>query len=545
MSLLVGELPIDSGREPLIERQIGDDAGTDGSLTDFNDNPIERYSLDPRRFAILAIFCFNNLIGSAIWITFAPIEDAVIANFRHYDSETSSGGISSQQVNWLSMVSMVVYGPGTALCALVVPRYGFRETVIASSVIMAFGCFLRWLSLSFGILDSLTSDENSSSMARYFVLLTGQGLVALGQTIFMNAPARIAASWFQQTTKSVGAINLCSSVGIIFGQAIPPLYVVEETGKHLDQLLAAQGLVMGICAFFTAYWFRYEEPECAPSAAEAARRTERRRQCNDSPSSNDIPDVSSSNIANDLKKLFSNSQYIILMVAFGINYGVNSAVMTLMQPWIASSGFPGDKMAGLCGSLLIGGGVIGTWIASVLLDITRNYNQAIRWSFISTSIVAIGLVATLQPKCPTWILALAFIITGMTQLPLLTICSDAVAAHTYPVSEELSSAGLQMVGQYLGVILVNGMSRLIEPFPDSSDVNQRTGFFAKVNIAYLSLLSVSTVIACFYNSDDLRANVTIREFQNSDTQTTAILGGNINGQDDVSETNNYVRANEI
>jgi MFS family permease len=515
---------------PLIDDHDGDgDGDVDGNFTDYDDNQNERYSLDSQRFSILAIFCLNNLIGSAVWITFAPIEDAVKAKFREYDGESSSSGISNQQINWLSMISMAVYGPGTAFCAWVVPKYGFRETVIASSIIMALGCFLRWLSLSFVSPDGgATSSDYSSSTLRYFILLTGQGLVALGQTIFMNAPARVAASWFQQTTKSIAAINLCSSIGIIFGQLLSPLCVMEETGEHLDQLLAAQGVAMGICALFTGYGFRYEEPACPPSAAESVRRRERQFDHSSSPGHT----VSStSSVSKDVRKLLTNPQYIILMAAFGINYGLNGAIVTLMQPWVASSGFPGDQTAGLCGSLLIGGGLIGTWIASILLDYTRDFNQAIRWSFASTSVVAIGLVATLRPESPTWILATAFTITGMTQMPLLTICFDAVAAHTYPVSEELSSAGLQLAGQYLGIFLVDGMSYLIESASsgeddDDSNNEKKYGFSAKVNIFYLSLLGLSAAIACCYKSDDLRANITNdrERLQNSGSQTTALLG---------------------
>jgi len=532
---------------PLIDTNDGDDANIDGSFTSYGDDQIQRYSLDSRRFAILAIFCLNNLIGSAVWITFAPIEDAVKAKFRQYDNTTndddSSGStISNQQINWLSMISMAVYGPGTALCVWFVPKYGFRETVIASSIIMTIGCFLRWLSLSFvSPDDGAVSDQYSSSKSPYLILLTGQGLVALGQTIFMNAPARVAASWFQQTTKTIGAINLCSSLGIIIGQALSPLIVIEETGEHLDQLLAAQGVAMGICALFTGYWFRYEEPVCPPSASESVRRIERQRQ-HDQSFFPDSAGSSTSNISKDFEKLLTNPQYIILIVAFGIIYGLNSAIVTLMQPWIASSGFSGDKMAGFCGSLLTGGGIAGTWIASVLLDLTRNFNQAIRWSFASTAVAAIGLVAALHPECPTWILATAFTITGMTQMPLLTICSDAAAAHTYPVPEELSSAGLQMVGQYLGIVLVDGMSYLIESAHNSDDDDndnneKKYGFAAKVNITYLLLLSISTVMSCCYKSDDLRANVANNReiLQNNDDQTTAPLV-DISNCDNVGDT---------
>lgn len=521
---------------PLVDSNDSGDANhsinVDVEISHRHNHQNETYSLDPRRFAILAIFCLNGLIGSAVWITFAPIEDAVIAKFQGYTAGNDSS-LSPQQINWLSMISMAVYGPGTAFCAWVVPNYGFRETVIWSSFVMSLGCFLRWMSLGIG------SDEHLSLTARYSILLTGQALVALGQTIFTNAPARVAASWFQQTTKSIGAINLCSNLGVMFGQALSPLCVIAATGEHLDQLLFGQGMAMVLCTLFTTYSFRYEEPEHPPSASESARRRERQFEA----SSSNPEESVASGVLKDVKTLLTNPQYIILVIAFGLNYSLNGAVVTLIQPWLALCGFPGDETAGLFGALLIGGGVVGTWIASALLDVTRNYNQAIRWSFASTAIVGVGFVASLYPKCPTWILGFSFTVTGMTQIPLVTIACDSVAAHTFPVPEELSSAGLQMAGQYLSVFLIDGMSSLIES--ESDDDNQeKFGFSAKVNIAYLSLLFMSSAFACCYMSEDVRANVANSQgiIQNHGDQAAALLeDSNNNGENSDTRSSNMER----
>jgi len=555
------EIIQDDGEDAEYVLMLDNDNGNDfdSAYLDQNNYQDLSYSLDPQRYAILVIFCLNNLLGSAVWITFAPIEDAVEAKFRQFDfaPDETDGIITDRQINWLSMISMAVYAPGTALCAWAIPKYGFRETVIASSIVMTVGCLFRWWSLSSTGRDVKNEYEDwSSPMPRYFILLTGQALVALGQTIFQNAPARVAASWFQQTTKPIGAINLCSNFGIILGQSLSPIFVVEETGEHLDQLLAGQGIAMGMCALFTGFCFRYEEPPLPPSAAEAARRKERHQQQRlqeYSFSSSAMQHVTfpSTSISKDIKKLLTNPQYVILLFALGIEYGLNSAVITLMQSWVASSGFPGDEIAGLCGSLLTVGGVLGTAIAAILLDATRNYNQAIRWSFAAMFLAGIGLVAALQPGCPIWLLAVAFTITGMTQMPLLTICLDAAAAHTYPVSEELSSAGLQLVGCYLGMFLVDGMAGLMEtPSNNNDDENNdhKYGFAAKVNIAYLILLGFSSIIACCYKSDDPRANVRndggiIQGSGTLTTTSTAVFNNSENINDNDNDSDNSIPEN--
>jgi hypothetical protein len=160
-------------------------------------------------------------------------------------------------------------------------------------------------------------------------------------------------------------------------------------------------------------------------------------------------------------------------------------------------------LAGNCGSFAIIGGVVGTCIAAPLLDWTRDYKQAVRWSFLATSIVMVGVVAVLQPSSNTWSLAVVFFIMGMSQFPLLPICLDAAASHTYPISEELSSAGLQFVGQYLGIFLTDGMEHLLKSRSNGNGTS--IGFSSPVNITILALMFLSTIFAMFYSGDDPRA----------------------------------------
>ena len=181
------------------------------------------------------------------------------------------------------------------------------------------------------------------------------------------------------------------------------------------------------------------------------------------------------------------------------------ALLTLIQPWLAGAGFPGDEIAGLLGSLMIVGGIFGTFIATPLLDKTQNYNQAVRWSFFLSFVVMIGVVFTLQPRFPLWLLCLSFFAMGMSQFPILCIVLDAAAAHTYPISEELSSAGLQFIGQYLGLPFTDLLNYLIGKSTEK-DTGIDYGFFAPVNVAILASFFVSAGVAMFYRGSDRRAH---------------------------------------
>ena len=138
----------------------------------------EEYTVYTIRFVILFLFAVNNLLGSAVWITFAPITEAVQRTYH----------VSAPAVNWLAMISMVVYGPGTFL-VMVSTRpsgWGFATTIVLSSSLMSLGCGFRWWSSTMihdhddnNNNNNTDNDTDTSSWynGAYSVLLLGQGLV--------------------------------------------------------------------------------------------------------------------------------------------------------------------------------------------------------------------------------------------------------------------------------------------------------------------------------------------------------------------------------
>jgi hypothetical protein len=352
----------------------------------------------------------------------------------------------------------------------------------------------------------------------------GQGLVAVSQPVFSNAPARVSSAWFQKTAAAIGFVSLCGMFGMVAGQAGSPLVVEESTGKHLELLLAIQAAATVACAIATCFYFQ-SEPKQPPSVAEALRRRHQQlavENNHESPLQNQPSYDFIPAIWKDIQTLMTDPQYILLLVSFGVGYGVNNAFFTLLNPWMAMAGFPGDETAGFCGSIAIVGGVIGIFVTAPILDMTQNYTQAIRWSFFAAFVMVIGVVFVLQPGSPIWLAAVAFFVMGMSQFPLLPICIDAAAAHTYPIPEELSSSGLQLVGQYLGIVLTTAMGYLLEKYSSKGDDdNEMFGFAAPVNIVLLALMGLCAVVAFCYSGADPRTAMT-SDAHDNDLEETLI-----------------------
>jgi MFS family permease len=259
--------------------------------------------LDPRRFVVLGVFALANLLGAAAWITFAPIDDVMIDLYS----------ITPQQVNWLSLIFMAVYGPGTAVCAWGVRKYGLRMVVVASAVLMSVGGLLRWWSFYF--------IHNGNNSMAYIILLTGQGLVALAQPVFSNAPSRVASAWFRNTTAAIAFNVLGSMAGMILGQSMSPWMI-----RHVDHLLAIQAIVMIGCASASCVYFE-SEPEFPPTVAEAIRR---RQQQNEQEHFLGVGgrqgSHSMSTLWQEISQLMTDKQYLVLLISFGVQYAVNNGM---------------------------------------------------------------------------------------------------------------------------------------------------------------------------------------------------------------------------
>jgi MFS family permease len=299
-----------ASQDDLTNTKISESERTEASTVTVEEDDLEEpnneYVLDPSRFAVLGVFSLANVLASAAWITFAPIDDVIM---EMYD-------ISLQKVNWLSLIFMALYGPGTAVCAWAIRIYGLRMTVVVSAIVMALGGMLRWWSVSF-------VHENHHGAA-YAILLIGQGLIAMAQPVVSNAPARVASAWFQQTAGAIGFVVFGSMVGLVLGQSMSPWMM-----GSINALLAGQALAMVVCSIATIVYFK-SEPKSPPTLAEALRRrqTLQGHQTRD-PEHHQPNQSSSTSIWFEMKLLLSDTQYLVLLLSFGIGYGVNNGKYSL------------------------------------------------------------------------------------------------------------------------------------------------------------------------------------------------------------------------
>nr|XP_035150305.2 solute carrier family 49 member A3 isoform X3 [Callithrix jacchus] len=113
--------------------------------------------------------------GPQLWLSFAPVADIVAEHF----------GLSMEQINWLSLVYLVVSIPFGVAAIWVLDSVGLRGATILGAWLNFAGSVLR-------IVPCVAAGTRNP----FAFLMGGQSLCALAQTLVIFSPAKLAALWF-------------------------------------------------------------------------------------------------------------------------------------------------------------------------------------------------------------------------------------------------------------------------------------------------------------------------------------------------------------
>jgi hypothetical protein len=104
---------------------------------------------------------------------------------------------------------------------------------------------------------------------------------------------------------------------MVIGQSMSPWMI-----RRVDQLLAGQAFVMVCCAILSYVYFE-SEPKFPSTVAEAIRR---RQHQNEQGHLRGRAIDSMATIRQEICQLFKDTQYLLLLVSFGIQYAVNNGM---------------------------------------------------------------------------------------------------------------------------------------------------------------------------------------------------------------------------
>jgi len=354
------------------------------------------------RWIVLLVFMFVIAINQLLWITFASITSNAASHF----------GVSDLSIGLLSMSFMIVFLFFSIPASWVIDTYGIRVGVGIGAVLTGI----------FGLMRGLTAGD-------YTLVLISQIGIAIGQPFIVNAITKVAARWFpiNERATASGLGTLAIYLGIFVGLALTP-YLMLRAG--IGGMLVIYGIVSVIAAivFFIGAREHPPTPPCRPDQEER------------------------SLILEGFKQILRKKDFLLLMLIFFVGLGIFNGVTTWIENILSPRGFS-ITQAGIIGSMMIVGGLIGAVVIPMLSDRYRK-----RTPFIGLALAGaiVGLVGITFATSYGLLLASAFIL-GLFLLSAGPVGFQYGAEITYPAPEGASNGLLILMGQISGILFIFGM----------------------------------------------------------------------------------------
>jgi len=173
------------------------------------------------------------------------------------------------------------------------------------------------------------------------------------------------------------------------------------------------------------------------------------------------------NFRESIKELLTNKNILVLMFVFAQVQGVFNTLGTVMGDVCDSFGFSVDNSS-LFGALFIGGGILGSALFGVWVEITKSYKKAV---VAITFFTSMFLVANLLVIDQQNVLSYALVCFGLgaSTIPIMAVSFDFGVELSYPIEESYSTGVIMSFGQFFGVIFTITTSQLYEYYQNSDD----------------------------------------------------------------------------
>jgi MFS family permease len=340
-----------------------------------------------------------------LWITFAPITGAAA---RFYQT-------SDLMIGLLSMSFMVVFILVFFPAAYAIDTWGFRKAVGLGAVLTAV----------FGLTRGLFASN-------FTIVLLSQVGIAVGQPFVIGAITKIAARWFpvEERATASGLGTLALYLGPLLAMFLTP-HLVLRVG--MAGMLRVYGVVSVAAAVFFLLVAREHPPTPAGDDARVL-------------------------MLDGFKAMLRQRDFVFLMIMFFVGLGMFNCVSTWIENIIRPRGFT-ISQAGVLGGLMLGGGIVGAVIISLLSDHFRR-----RKPFIILALIGLipGLIGLTLATSYGLLLASGFAF-GFFLLSAGPIGFQYAAEITHPAPEATSNTLLLVMGQVSGIVFIFGMDALKAP----------------------------------------------------------------------------------
>lgn len=378
-----------------------------------------------RRWFVLLVLCLLNCSNATIWLTFAPVADQSAKYLK----------VSLEEINWLSLVYMVVAIPLSFGTTWMLDSLGLRITLILGAWLNMFGAVARFC-------GTLLSQSDSV----FGVVMLGQTLGAVAQPLIVFAPTKLAALWFPEHQRATANMiaSMSNPLGVLLANIISPM--LAQTSAKIPTLLIVYASPACLICFLATVGIRSSAPPTPPSASAES--------------------SSSEPFVQGLKLLLRNKAYLVLLVCFGSGIAVFTCFSTLLEQILCVQGYTND-FAGVCGALLIVFGIVGAGALGLYVDKTKKFTEAtkINMSFTALACIAFSVVSQMREQKAA--VAAVCSLFGFFGFSIYPVSMELSVECSYPVGEATSTGLIFVSGQVQSVLYIILLQALTKRLADS------------------------------------------------------------------------------
>ncbi|KAL7858412.1 hypothetical protein AOLI_G00185140 [Acnodon oligacanthus] len=379
-----------------------------------------------RRWFVLCVLCLLNCSNSVQWLTFAPVADKAAEYLQ----------VSLDEVNWLSVVYMVVAIPLSFITTWMLDTLGLRLTMILGSWLNMAGSALRVV----GVLSYVPE------WAMFPVVMAGQSLGALAQPLVIFSPTKLAALWFPEHQRATANMiaSMSNPLGLLFANVFSPM-IISNTNSLLT-LLIIYAIPAAVVCFLATVGIREAVPPTPPSASAET--------------------SSSEPFIQGIKLLMKNKAYLILLLCFGSGIAIFTCFSTLLEQMLCVKGYSSD-FAGLCGALFIVFGVIGAGLLGLFVDKTKKFTEATKINMCLTSLACSAFAVVSQMREQKAVVLAVCALFGLFGFAIYPVAMELSVECSYPVGEATSAGLIFISGQIQSIIYIVLLQALTKRLADS------------------------------------------------------------------------------
>jgi MFS family permease len=396
------------------------------------------------RWVILLVYFLINALMQMQWITFAPITSEAVEFYK----------VPAMQIDFLSLIFMVVYLFVSFPASYIIDTWGIRIGIGIGAVLMGVFGFMK------GFYGS-----------NYNMIVIAQIGIAIGQPFVLNSVTKVGARWFplHERATQAGISVLAQFVGIIIAMVLTP-FLFKMYGMEKMLMIYGVATLAGAVIFI---FFNREHPPTPP-----------------------CPPGHDERIAvfAGLKHIIKQSDMIYLIIVFFISLGIFNAVTTWIEQIVRPRGFTITE-AGICGALMMVGGIIGASILPALSDKLRKRKIFI----VITLIGAVPGIIGLTFAGTYGLLLVSCFIFGFFLMAGAPICFQYSAEVSYPAPEATSQGLLLLAGQISGIIFIFGMDMMTAAGASKTPAMLIFVALTIINVLLVLKLKESTLV----KSDDI------------------------------------------